>query len=78
MYLGTVFQTVLFLFLLVPRLRPGLLSLRSVLSSRQPTKTNEAEPYATKVKRKYIQCAQIAATRPPQKCAQIAFGVRSR
>ena len=34
---GTVFQTVLFLFLLVPRLRPGLLSLRSVLSSRQIT-----------------------------------------
>ena len=33
---GTVFQTALLLFLLViPRLRPGLLSLRSVLSSRQ-------------------------------------------
>ena len=33
---GTVFQTALLLFLLViPRLRHGLLSLRSVLSSRQ-------------------------------------------
>ena len=33
---GTVFQTALLLFLLViPRLRPGLLSLRSVLASSQ-------------------------------------------
>ena len=37
MYLGTVFQTVLSLFYIIPRLRPGLLSLRSVLSSRQIT-----------------------------------------
>ena len=35
MYLGTVFQTVLSLLYIIPRLRPGLLSLRSVLSSRQ-------------------------------------------
>ena len=32
---GTVFQTVAFFMFLIPRLRPGLLSLRSVLSSRQ-------------------------------------------
>ena len=32
---GTVFQTVFLAFLIIPRLRPGLLSLRSVLSSRQ-------------------------------------------
>ena len=32
---GTVFQTALPLLLVIPRLRPGLLSLRSVLSSRQ-------------------------------------------
>ena len=32
---GTVFQTALPLLLIIPRLRPGLLSLRSVLSSRQ-------------------------------------------
>ena len=32
---GTVFQTVAFLLFVIPRLRPGLLSLRSVLSSRQ-------------------------------------------
>ena len=37
MYLGTVFQTVLSLLYILPRLRPGLLSLRSVLSSRQIT-----------------------------------------
>ena len=37
MYLGTVFQTVLSLLYIIPRLRPGLLSLRSVLSSRQIT-----------------------------------------
>ena len=37
MYLGTVFQTVLSLLCIIPRLRPGLLSLRSVLSSRQIT-----------------------------------------
>ena len=32
---GTVFQTVLFSLVIIPRPRPGLLSLRSVLSSRQ-------------------------------------------
>ena len=32
---GTVFQTVAFLLFVIPRRRPGLLSLRSVLSSRQ-------------------------------------------
>ena len=32
---GTVFQTALPSLLVIPRLRPGLLSLRSVLSSRQ-------------------------------------------
>ena len=37
MYLGTVIQTVLSLLYIIPRLRPGLLSLRSVLSSRQIT-----------------------------------------
>ena len=37
MYLGTVFQTVLSLLYIIPRLRPGLLSLRSVLSSIQIT-----------------------------------------
>ena len=37
MYLGTVFHTVLSLLYIIPRLRPGLLSLRSVLSSRQIT-----------------------------------------
>ena len=37
MYLGTVFQTVLSLLYIIPRLRPGLLSLSSVLSSRQIT-----------------------------------------
>ena len=37
MYLGTVFQTVLSLLYIIPRLRPGLLSLRSVLSFRQIT-----------------------------------------
>ena len=37
MYLGTVFQTVLSLLYIIPRLRPGLLSLHSVLSSRQIT-----------------------------------------
>ena len=31
----TVFQTALFSSVIIPRLRPGLLSLRSVLSSRQ-------------------------------------------
>ena len=34
---GTVFQTALFSLVIIPRLRPGLLSLRSVLSSRQTT-----------------------------------------
>ncbi|MEE1152819.1 MAG: hypothetical protein UHS55_06820 [Prevotella sp.] len=33
--LGTVFQTAILSMLVIPRLRPGLLSLRSVLSSRQ-------------------------------------------
>ena len=32
---GTVLQTAFLTFLVIPRLRPGLLSLRSVLSSRQ-------------------------------------------
>ena len=32
---GTVFQTVAFFLFVIPRLRPGLLSLRSVLYSRQ-------------------------------------------
>ena len=32
---GTVFQTVAFFLFVIPTLRPGLLSLRSVLSSRQ-------------------------------------------
>ena len=32
---GTVFQTVAFFLFVIPRRRPGLLSLRSVLSSRQ-------------------------------------------
>ncbi len=32
---GTVFQTAAFFVFVIPRLRPGLLSLRSVLSSRQ-------------------------------------------
>ena len=32
---GTVFQTALFSSVIIPRPRPGLLSLRSVLSSRQ-------------------------------------------
>ena len=32
---GTVFQTAAFLSFIIPRLRPGLLSLRSVLPSRQ-------------------------------------------
>ena len=33
--LGTVFQTAILVMFIIPRLRPGLLSLRSVLSSRQ-------------------------------------------
>ena len=37
---GTVFQTAPPSFVLIPRLRPGLLSLRSVLSSRQ----NDRQP----------------------------------
>ncbi len=36
---GTVFQTATYFMFVIPRLRPGLLSLRSVLSSRQ-TPTN--------------------------------------
>ena len=32
---GTVFQTAAHYAVIIPRLRPGLLSLRSVLSSRQ-------------------------------------------
>ena len=40
---GTVFQTALFSSVIIPRPRPGLLSLRSVLSSRQPT-TNNRQP----------------------------------
>ena len=42
---GTVFQTALFVILYIPRLRPGLLSLRSVLafsqSYLQPTIPNQ-------------------------------------
>ena len=38
---GTVFQTALFSSVIIPRPRPGLLSLRSVLSSRQPTTDNQ-------------------------------------
>ncbi len=42
---GTVFQTALFVILYIPRLRPGLLSLRSVLASSQsylqPTTPNQ-------------------------------------
>ena len=41
---GTVFQTAVSLFHVIPRLRPGLLSLRSVLASsqiyQQPTTDN--------------------------------------
>ena len=33
--LGTVFQTAAYFLFIIPRLRPGLLSLRSVLPSRQ-------------------------------------------
>ena len=44
---GTVFQTALFSSVIIPRLRPGLLSLRSVLSSRQPT-TNNQQPTTNK------------------------------
>ena len=33
--LGTVFQTAILVMFIVPRLRPGLLSLRSVLASSQ-------------------------------------------
>ena len=32
---GTVFQTAAYFMFVIPGLRPGLLSLRSVLSSRQ-------------------------------------------
>ena len=43
--LGTVFQTAILVMFIIPRLRPGLLSLRSVLSSRQnypqPTTDNQ-------------------------------------
>ena len=42
--LGTVFQTAILVMFIVPRLRPGLLSLRSVLASSQnypqPTTNN--------------------------------------
>ena len=44
---GTVFQTSLFSSVIIPRPRPGLLSLRSVLSSRQPT-TNNQQPTTNK------------------------------
>ena len=44
---GTVFQTALFSSVIIPRPRPGLLSLRSVLSSRQPT-TNNQQPTTNK------------------------------
>ena len=33
--IGTVFQTAAYFLFVIPRLRPGLLSLRSVLPSRQ-------------------------------------------
>ena len=43
---GTVFQTAFFVILYIPRLRPGLLSLRSVLASsqsyRQPNTNNQS------------------------------------
>ena len=32
---GTVFQTAILVMFIIPRLRPGLLSLRSVLASSQ-------------------------------------------
>ena len=35
LWVGTVFQTAVPSLFIIPRLRPGLLSLRSVLSSRQ-------------------------------------------
>ena len=43
---GTVFQTASFFLSLIPRLRPGLLSLRSVLASSQ-IYTNHQPPPAT-------------------------------
>ena len=49
--IGTVFQTALLYLFLPPRLRPGLLSLRSVLASsqiyQQPT-TNNQQPITDK------------------------------
>ena len=41
---GTVFQTALFSLVIIPRLRPGLLSLRSVLSSRQQNNKTTKQP----------------------------------
>ena len=41
---GTVFQTVAHYAVIIPRLRPGLLSLRSVLSSRQIIILNNKKP----------------------------------
>ena len=41
---GTVFQTALFSSVIIPRLRPGLLSLRSVLSSRQQNNKTTKQP----------------------------------
>ena len=38
---GTVFQTAALLLVIIPRLRPGLLSLRSVLPSRQVEQKNQ-------------------------------------
>ena len=44
--LGTVFQTAILVMFIIPRLRPGLLSLRSVLASSQnypqPTTNNRS------------------------------------
>ena len=45
---GTVFQTALFYLVIIPRLRPGLLSLCSVLSSRQTTKQPDNQTPTTK------------------------------
>ena len=48
--LGTVFQTAILVMFFVPRLRPGLLSLRSVLASSQnyPQPTTDAISFGWK------------------------------
>ena len=48
---GTVFQTALFSLVIIPRLRPGLLSLRSVLSSRQQNNKTTRQPTTNKTTR---------------------------